>query len=119
MQGFFRGAANPEPIDNCLLGVMVALSFSKPSTVQGGLMGTVGNIYAYLKKGYSGHVSLCDMAFKTAMNVLFCLKFSELNAFSPLLGNASFLRRGRSGFARVKLLSTELVKAVGNEKQNL
>lgn len=35
-----------------------------------------------------------------------------VDTLSPLPGNASFLRRGRSGIARVKLLTTELVKSL-------
>lgn len=50
-------------------------------------------------------------------------KFSEFKAtvdtFSPLPGNASFLRRGRSGVARIKSFTAELVKFVGNKMQNL
>lgn len=35
-----------------------------------------------------------------------------VDTFSPLPGNASFLRRGRSGIVRVKLVTTELVKSL-------
>lgn len=92
--------------------------------VQVGLRGTVGNhfsIYTYLKKGYSGHVGLCDVAFKTAAMSSFALNSENLtvDTFLPLPGNASFLKRGRSGIARVELLTTELVESVGNKMQNL
>lgn len=73
--------ANLKSVGNCLprrYGHTKLLQ-ALPVTVQVGLTGTVGDhfpLYAsYLKKGYSGHVGLCDVAFKTAVNVLFCLKF--------------------------------------------